>query len=127
MGSDLHQWAIQYSIKPKTSSLNSPRHCGQRQHERSFRSVSSQDGAKASHKIAKDDHGLCGEHHRVRRGGVAAEIWCTLHGRVKNRSAAIHSQEDMESVIQEEWARLAFDRSQYDEDGFIGINALVDM
>ena len=58
MSSDLHQWAIQYSIKPKTSSLNSPRHCGQRQHERSFRSVSSQDGAKASHKIAKDDHGI---------------------------------------------------------------------
>ena len=55
------------------------------------------------------------------------KIWRTLHRRVKNRSAAIHSQEDMESVIQEEWDRLAFDRSQYDEDGFIGINALVDM
>ena len=49
------------------------------------------------------------------------KIWRTLHGRVKNRSAAIHSQEDMESVIQEEWDRLALDRSQYDEDGFIGI------
>ncbi len=55
------------------------------------------------------------------------KIWRTLHRRVKNRSAAIRSQEDMESVIQEEWDRLAFDRSQYDEDGFIGINALVDM
>ena len=55
------------------------------------------------------------------------KIWRTLHRRAKNRSAAIHSQEDMESVIQEEWDRLAFDRSQYDEDGFIGINALVDM
>ena len=28
--------------------------------------------ARKPHKIAKDDHGLCGEHHEVRRGGVAA-------------------------------------------------------
>ena len=84
---------------------------------------------KASHKIAKDGHGLCGEHHGVRRGGLAAFFLrqqpAVPTGR-KNRSAA-RSQEDMESVIQEEWDRLAFDRSQYDEDGFIGINALVDM
>ena len=28
----------------------------------------------------------------------------------------------MNRVIQEEWERLAFDDSQYEEDGWIGIN-----
>jgi hypothetical protein len=55
------------------------------------------------------------------------KIWRTLHGRVKNRAADIKSVKDMERVIEEEWDNLAFDRSQYEIDGFIGINALVDM
>lgn len=36
-------------------------------------------------------------------------------GEIKNTA-------DMNRVIQEEWERLAFDDSQYEEDGWIGIN-----
>ena len=54
------------------------------------------------------------------------KAWRFLGARVKRRCGEIKNTADMNRVIQEEWERLAFDDSQYEEDGWIGINGYVD-
>jgi len=54
------------------------------------------------------------------------KAWRFLAARVKRRAGEIKNEADFERVIMEEWDRLAFDDSQYEEDGWIGINGYVD-